>query len=174
MEALASGLEKSRIRFLWVVKSGTPEQTEAGYGVIPDGFEERVAGKGLVVTGWASQLMILSHNSVGGFLSHCGWNSVLEAIASGVMILAWPMEADQFQNERLLVEDLGVAVKVCVGADSVPDSDELGRVIRESMKMGGGVKLKAKELREEAFAAVTEGGSSSRDLDRLVEELRQL
>lgn len=173
MEALASGLEKSRSWFVWVVKTGTTEQTEAGFGTVPDGFETRVAGRGLIVKEWAPQVDILSHNSVAGFLSHCGWNSVLEGIVSGVMILAWPMEADQFQNARLL-EDLGVAVRVCEGADSVLDSEELGRVIGESMREGGEIKLKAKELTVEAFAAVGDGGSSTRDFDRLVEELRQL
>lgn len=174
METLSSGLEKSGTRFIWVVKSGTPEQKKSGYGVIPDGFEKRVAGTGRVVTTWASQVKILNHKAVGGFLSHCGWNSVLEAISSGVMILAWPMEADQFQNSRLLVEDIRVAVKVCEGAESVPDSDELGRIIGEVMKEGGGLKLKAEELREEAFAAIAEGGTSAMDLNRLVEELRRL
>ncbi|GLT77097.1 hypothetical protein SLA2020_487140 [Shorea laevis] len=174
MAALASGLEKSGTRFVWVVKKGTTQQTESGYGAVPDGFEERIAGRGLILKGWAPQVLILSHKAVGGFLSHCGWNSVLEAIVGGLMILAWPMEADQFVNARLLVEDMGVAVRVCEGTDSVPDSEELGRVIGESMKAGGEAKMKAKDLRQEAFAAVATGGSSTRDLDRLVKELGQL
>ncbi|XVF43299.1 hypothetical protein PTKIN_Ptkin02bG0029000 [Pterospermum kingtungense] len=141
MEGLAKGLEKSGTRFVWVVKQGTrQEQDDDGYGVIPDGFENRVAGRGLVIKGWASQLLILNHNAVGAFLSHCGWNSFLEGIVNGVMILAWPMEADQHVNARILVDDMGVAVRVCEGADSVPDSDELGRAIAESMTEGGRVK----------------------------------
>ncbi|KAJ0038283.1 hypothetical protein Pint_23434 [Pistacia integerrima] len=168
MKALALGLEKSGILFLWVVKMGE------GYGTIPEGFEERVTGRGLIVKGWAPQVSILNHKAVGGFLSHCGWNSVLEVIVSGVMVLGWPMEADQFVNARLLVEDMGVAVRVCEGADSVPDSIELGRVISQAMNQCGEVRVRAKELKEKALAAVKSGGSSAKDLERLVQELKNL
>lgn len=174
VEALALGLEKSGIRFLWVVKRGMIGKEEGGYGSIPDGFEKRVSGRGLVWKEWAPQVSILSHKAVGGFLSHCGWNSLLEGIVGGVMILAWPMEADQFVNAKLLVEYLGVAVQVCEGADSVPDSDELGKVVAESLSRRDEVKIKAKELRDNALAAVKSDGSSARDLDRLVEDLRNL
>ncbi|KAJ6899499.1 UDP-glycosyltransferase 89B1 [Populus alba x Populus x berolinensis] len=126
MEALADGLEKSMVRFIWVVKTGTAQQVE-------DGFDERLAGRGLVIRGWAPQVKILSHRAVGWFLSHCGWNSVLEGIVAGAMILAWPMEADQFIDARLLVEELGVGVGACEGTATVPDSEELAKVIRESM-----------------------------------------
>ncbi|KAB1224937.1 UDP-glycosyltransferase 89A2 [Morella rubra] len=174
MEALASGLEKSLIRFVWVVKTGTTQQVEEGYGVVPDGFEKRVEGRGIILKGWAPQVTILSHRAVGGFLSHCGLNSVLEGIVSGTMILGWPMEADQFVNARLLVEYMGVAVRVCEGANSVPDPAELGRVIVESLSGDSAKKVKAKELRDKAFEAVRDGGSSSSDLDGLVKELGQL
>ncbi|KAK8304493.1 hypothetical protein V6Z12_D04G225700 [Gossypium hirsutum] len=170
VEALANGLEKSGTRFIWVVKPGTTN----GFGDVPDGFEERVAGQGLVIKGWAPQLLILNHKAVGGFLSHCGWNSVLEGIVGGVMILAWPMEADQFVNAKLLVDEIGVAVRVCEGADSVPNSDELGRAVAEAMTEGGGMKTKAKDLKQKALAAVSHGESSMKDLDRVVEELGQL
>ncbi|KAL5826190.1 hypothetical protein ACOSQ4_017987 [Xanthoceras sorbifolium] len=154
MEALASGLEKSGVRFLWVVKTS----------IINGGW-----GKG-----WAPQVSILNHKAVGGFLSHCGWNSVLEGIVGGVMILGWPMEADQFVNARLLVEDLGVGVRVCEGADSVPDSDELGRLISESLNECVQVKVKAKKLRDKALVAVSNGGTSTSDLDKLVQHLNKL
>ncbi|KAF5449468.1 hypothetical protein F2P56_029909 [Juglans regia] len=174
MEALASGLEKSGTRFVWVVKAGTIEQEADGYGVVPDGFEKGVAGRGLIIKGWAAQVKILSHRAVGGFLSHCGWNSVLEGIVGGAMILGWPMEADQYVNARILVEDMGVAVRACEGVDSVPDPAELGRVIAEAMSGDSTEKARARVLREKAFKAVGDGGSSSRDFDRLVKELSQL
>ena len=66
---------------------------DEGFGLVPEGFADRVSGRGLVVTGWAPQVAILSHRAVGGFVSHCGWNSVLEAMTSGVVIVGWPMEA---------------------------------------------------------------------------------
>ncbi|XP_061375319.1 UDP-glycosyltransferase 89A2-like [Gastrolobium bilobum] len=175
MEALAFGLERSGTRFVWVVKApSTAELVEEGYGLLPDGFEDRVSGRGLVVRGWAPQVAILGHRVVGGFLSHCGWNSVLEAVVAGVAILGWPMEADQFVNARLLVEDVQMAVRVCEGANSVPDPDELGRAISGSMSGDSPQKRRAKLMREEAVRAVSDNGDSSKELDELVEALKQL
>ncbi|KAK4841344.1 hypothetical protein QYF36_003010 [Acer negundo] len=131
-EALALGLEKSGVRFLWVVKSGITGPAEDEYGSVLNGFEERVSGRG------------------------------------------WPMEADQFVNAKLLVEDLGIAVRVCEGDDTVPDSEELGRVIAECRNGYREVKVRAKEMKEKALAAVRDGGTSMTDLDKLVQELRKL
>ncbi|GMH01830.1 hypothetical protein Nepgr_003669 [Nepenthes gracilis] len=175
MEALASGLEHSMTRFIWVVRSGFSGKVEGeeGHGTVPGGFEERVGCRGLVIK-WAPQVEILSHRAVGGFLSHCGWNSVLESVAAGVMILAWPTEADQFVNARLLVDDLGVAVRVCEGGDAAPDSVELARIISESLSGNVPQKERAKALREKTLEAAKAGGSSSTAMDELVEELRHL
>lgn len=175
MEALAFGLERSGTRFVWVVKeASTAEQVEKGYALVPDGFEDRVSGRGIVVKSWAPQLAILGHRMVGGFLSHCGWNSVLEAVVAGVGILGWPMEADQYVNARLLVEDMGVAVSVCEGADSVPDPDQLGRVISAVMSGDSSQKRRAKLMKEEAVGAVSKDGVSFKELNELIQALKQL
>ncbi|KAJ0242207.1 hypothetical protein HA466_0207020 [Hirschfeldia incana] len=161
-DALALALEKSMTRFVWVAKSDP----------IPDGFEDRVVGRGIVFRGWAPQVAVLSHVAVGGFLSHCGWNSVMEAVASGTMILAWPMGADQFVDARLLVEHKGVAVLVCEGGDTVPNPTELGRVLAETMgECGRDVRGRAKAVGQVTQAATEAGGSSDADLERLVLEL---
>lgn len=159
MEALAIGLEQSWVHYVWVVKPEQGDPVRTG------------SGRGMVIKGWAPQVSILSHRAVGGFLSHCGWNSVLEAIVGGVIILAWPMEADQYVNAKLLVEDHGVAVRVCEGKDSVPDSTELARIIAESMSGEKIEKIKAKELKEKGIEAVKDGGTSLMELDRLIREL---
>ncbi|KAK2429960.1 scopoletin glucosyltransferase [Trifolium repens] len=174
MEALAFGLERSGTRFVWVVKVPSMEEQKEGYGSVPDGFEDRISGRGFVVKGWAPQEAILGHRVVGGFLSHCGWNSVLEAVVAGVGILGWPMEADQFVNARLMVEDMGMAVRVCEGGDFVPDPDELGRVISEVMSGDSPQKRRAKLMKEEAVGAVSKDGSSSKELDEFVKVLQQL
>lgn len=173
-EALAIGLERSGVRFVWVMKPLSAQQVADGYGSVPDGFEDRVSGRGLVLKGWAPQTAILSHKALGGFLSHCGWNSMLEAMTGGVMILGWPMEADQFWNAKMLVEYKGAAVLVCEGGDTVPDSTELARKISESMHQCATPRARAKELRNQALEAVRVGGSSMTDLDRLVQQLSQL
>ncbi|KAL1196623.1 UDP-glycosyltransferase 89A2 [Cardamine amara subsp. amara] len=164
-DALALGLEKSMTRFVWVVKKDP----------IPDGFEDQVSGRGIVVRGWVSQLAVLRHVAVGGFLSHCGWNSVLEGLTSGAVILGWPMEADQFVNAKLLVEHLGVAVRVCEGGETVPNPVELGRVIAGTMGEGGReVAAKAEEIRRKTEAETEANGSSIEDLQRLVTEFGKL
>ncbi|KAL0446966.1 UNVERIFIED_CONTAM: Flavonol 7-O-rhamnosyltransferase [Sesamum latifolium] len=98
----------------------------------------------------------------------------MEATAAGVMILGWPMEADQFLNARLLVEYKGAAVQVSEGGDTVPDATELARKIAESMNGDTVERVRAKELRNKALEAIKVGGSSTRDLDVLVQELAKL
>ncbi|KFK35869.1 hypothetical protein AALP_AA4G047400 [Arabis alpina] len=164
-DALALGLEKSMTRFVWVAKKDP----------IPAEFEERVAGRGMIVRGWAPQADVLNHLAVCGFLSHCGWNSVLEAMASGTMILAWPMEADQFVDARLLVEHKSVAVRVCEGGNTIPNPHELSRIIAETMgECAREVRARANEMGRKARAMTEVGGSSSEDLKRLVKELSSL
>ncbi|CAL4941982.1 unnamed protein product [Urochloa decumbens] len=175
--ALAAALERTGVPFVWAVGTAAP---------LPEGFEERVAaaaatagrrrGKGRVVRGWAPQVAALRHRAVGWFVTHCGWNSVLEASAAGVPMLAWPMTADQFVNVRLLVEEAGAAVPVSWGGiQAAPEAEEVARVLEAA---AGGqcahVAARAKELAEEAAATVSDGGASRQELDELVRELREL
>lgn len=95
LHELALGLEASGQRFLLVVRS-----TQDADSLLPEGFEERTKERGFVVNGWAPQLWVLSHDSVGGFLTHCGWNSSLESICRGVPMLTWPIQAEQAMNAR--------------------------------------------------------------------------
>ena len=90
---MAMALENSGHRFLWVVRDppAGPAQKEDLNQILPEGFLERTKDRGLVVRSWAPQVAILSHDSVGGFVTHCGWNSVLEAVCGGVPMLAWPL-----------------------------------------------------------------------------------
>ncbi|XVF54498.1 hypothetical protein PTKIN_Ptkin05aG0185000 [Pterospermum kingtungense] len=106
------------------------------------------------------------------FLTHCGWNSVLEAAVAGVTMLKWPFAADQFVNETLLVDELGVAQRACEGAQSVPNSDELARVVAESVCNKNRVGRETVEkLRNAALKAIREGGSSAKDMEELEKHL---
>ncbi|KAI7741218.1 hypothetical protein M8C21_008112 [Ambrosia artemisiifolia] len=172
MEVVAVGLEKSGVRFVWSVKEPTVGHVASDYGRVPVGFEERVAGRGVVVRGWAPQVAILSHDSVGAFLTHCGWNSIMEAVSAEVLMLTWPMSADQFSNATLL-QELKVGIKVCEGANTVPDSDELAELFRKSVSQETRLEReRAKELGKAAKEAVGERGSSVCELHRLVENLK--
>ncbi|GLJ08459.1 hypothetical protein SUGI_0089200 [Cryptomeria japonica] len=97
LEELAIGLDKSQHPFLWVLRmdivGGMPT-------ILPEDFEERTKDRGLIVK-WAPQVKVLSHPSVGGFLTHCGWNSSLESMSLGIPMLGWPYFCDQFLDCRL-------------------------------------------------------------------------
>ncbi|KAF3446497.1 hypothetical protein FNV43_RR11676 [Rhamnella rubrinervis] len=171
LDEVAFGLESSENAFIWVVRSTTWSP--------PEGLEERIKGKGLIVRDWVDQVQILSHRAVGGFLSHCGWNSVLEGISAGVPFLAWPMisVSEQVLNAKLVVEGLGAGTgiirmgseidivsrrDICQGVKELMGGGEKGRYARERVKAMGPV----------ARRAVQEGGSSDRALDQLIDQLR--
>ncbi|KAI3736896.1 hypothetical protein L2E82_26884 [Cichorium intybus] len=168
MEVVALGLEKSLVNFVWSVKEPTVGHAEGEYGKIPAGFEDRVAGRGLVVTGWAPQVAILSHDAVGAFFTHCGWNSIMEAVAAGVLMLTWPMMADQYSNATLLHE-LEVGIEAAEGAETVPDLDDLVSLFSKSVSEEARVvRARAKEFGRAAKEATSENGSSWKELDRLI------
>ncbi|XP_022756434.1 UDP-glycosyltransferase 91C1-like [Durio zibethinus] len=104
MHQLAFGIEKSNLPFIWVVRSSALVEGQVGHqDIIPPGFEERVSDRGLVLRDWAPQLRILAHSSVGGFLTHCGWSSIIEALKLGrPLILFSGASSDQGLNARLL------------------------------------------------------------------------
>ena len=110
--------------------SSGPETEEEGY--LADGLDVRVGDRGLIIRGWAPQLLILSHPSTGGFLSHCGWNSTVEAIGHGVPLLAWPLGGDQFLNAKLVVSHLRVGYMV---------SDDLSGMVKKDDVVQGIEKL---------------------------------
>ncbi|GER37103.1 UDP-glycosyltransferase 1 [Striga asiatica] len=174
MRELTRGLEKSGVKFILSVKSPTRGHANGGedLGSIPSGFEARTAGRGMLIKGWAPQVTILRHRAVGVFLTHCGWNSALESIAAGVPMLTWPMGADQYLNAKLLVEELGVAVRAWEGAETVPDSDDVARFLVEATgEEWGERRARAAELGERARDAVREGGESFESLENLVRDL---
>ncbi|EHA8586604.1 putative Scopoletin glucosyltransferase [Cocos nucifera] len=177
---MAAGLEASGKAFLWAVR-GTTEDAAKTEEWVPEGWEERVGERGLVVRGWAPQVAILEHKAVGAFLTHCGWNSVLEAAAAGVPMLTWPLVFEQFINERLVVEVMGVGKRVWDGFRStlaeekvVVPEEAIGRAVYGFMEPGSEgerARRRAREYAAMASAAVVEGGSAHRDLGGLVNEL---
>ena len=146
---------------------------------LPDGFEERMEGRQLIIRGWASQLMILKHEAVGGFVTHCGWNSTLESVCFGVPMVSWPVSAEQFYNEKLVTQVLRIGVEV--GAKKwkrlVGDfvkREAVEKAVRNVMEgeEAEEMRSRAKRFAEMARRAVEEGGSSVSDLDALFEDLR--
>lgn len=168
MGEMAHGLELSGVNFIWVVRFPMGEDTRVE-DALPKGFLERVEGRGLVVRGWAPQVKILEHPSVGGFLSHCGWSSTMEGIKYNVPIIAVPMHLDQPVNARLLSE-IGVGVEVRRDDDGLLVRQEIAKVIKKVVigKNGEIVKEKERELSDEIRKKEVEV------IDEVAEELVQL
>ncbi|TKY68756.1 UDP-glycosyltransferase 72B1 [Spatholobus suberectus] len=185
IDELAWGLELSGHKFLWVVRppSGAADAAYLGArdGVnplqfLPCGFLERTKGQGLVVPLWAPQVQVLGHGSVGGFLSHCGWNSTLESVLQGVPLIAWPLFAEQRMNAVVLCEGLGVGVRPRENENGLVERAEIAEVIKRLMdKEGGGeLRRRMRELKEAATNAIKEDGSSTKTLAQVVLKWKSL
>ncbi|KAF7818691.1 UDP-glycosyltransferase 73C5 [Senna tora] len=128
---LGLALEASNRPFIWVVRDGS-ETEDLKTWIREDGFEERTKARGIVIIGWAPQVLILSHPAIGGFITHCGWNSTIEAICGGVPMITWPLFGDQFFNEKLVVQILEVGVRVGVeSAMTWGEEKEIGVVVKK-------------------------------------------
>ncbi|KAK1388759.1 Glycosyltransferase [Heracleum sosnowskyi] len=188
LREIAHGLELSGQRFLWSLRHPSQEKKQVellkdyeDYNeVLPAGFLERTSGKGKII-GWAPQVRILSHSSVGGFVSHCGWNSILESIWCGVPIATWPMYAEQQTNAFQLVVELGIAaeIKMDYRRDSVANiqstavvtAEEIERGITCLMDGGSEMRRKMKVLRDTCRKATELGGSSHTSLGQFVQDV---
>ncbi|EMS47513.1 UDP-glycosyltransferase 73C5 [Triticum urartu] len=177
LDELALGLEATRRSFMWVVRA-------AEKWAPPKGWEKRVEDRGLIIRVWAPQKAILAHSAVGAFVTQCGWNSVLEAVAAGVPMLTWPKVYEQFITERLITEVLGIGERLWpLGAGlrsenyrkhEVIPVDDVARALNTFMSPGGPgdmARNKVMDLASKSHAAMAEGGSSHRDLHRLVDDL---
>ncbi|KAJ3706345.1 hypothetical protein LUZ61_010050 [Rhynchospora tenuis] len=153
MLELALGIEESKRPFIWVIRPPTGIDVKDDFRDewLPDGFEKRMEEekRGFFVHGWAPQLAVLSHKSTGAFLSHCGWNSVLESLNAGVPIISWPLGGEQHFNVTILLE-MGLCVQVARGnkedsevkkekvayvVEMLMGDNDKGRVIREKAKL---------------------------------------
>ncbi|XP_022719857.1 UDP-glycosyltransferase 92A1-like [Durio zibethinus] len=169
MMELAKGLEDSRNPFIWVIRPplGFDMTGEFKAEWLPEGFEECISKRkqGLLVEKWAPQLDILLHKSTGAFLSHCGWNSVLESLSQGVPIIGWPLAGEQAFNSKMLMEEMGVSVELTTGHDRAIEAKEVKKVIEMVMDKngkGGEMRKKAVEIAHKIRAAVVEEGGDQK------------
>ncbi|CAH2035043.1 unnamed protein product [Thlaspi arvense] len=154
---LAHGLEKSAVPFFWVLRNESK---------IPEGFEERVEGRGMVHVGWVPQVKILSHDSVGGFLTHCGWNSLVEGLGFGRVPIFFPVVNEQGLNTRLL-EGKGLGVEIPRDEkEGSFDSDSVAYSVRLAMVDDAGESVRAKaKVMKGLFGNIDD---NSRYVDELV------
>ncbi|KAI3677884.1 hypothetical protein L6452_37156 [Arctium lappa] len=175
IKELAIGLEKSQQRFVWVARAADKRgvvSDEAKMVEFLDGFEAAVEGRGLVVHEWAPQLEILGHLATGGFMSHCGWNSSIESISTGVPMITWPMHSDQPWNAFLITDVLriGLAVYDWEHRDELVTSVVVEDLIRRLIdsREGEEMRKRATELADSVQRSVADDGVSRKETDSFI------
>ena len=176
VDEIAYGLLNSGVQFLWVMK---PPHKDAGLEllVLPEGFLEKAGDKGKVVQ-WSPQEQVLAHPSVACFVTHCGWNSSMEALSSGMPVVAFPQWGDQVTDAKYLVDVFKVGVRMCRGEaeNKLITRDEVEKCLIEATTGEKAAELKqnAMKWKKAAEEAVAEGGSSDRNLQEFVDEVSRM
>ncbi|XP_015898469.3 UDP-glycosyltransferase 86A1-like [Ziziphus jujuba] len=159
MEELAQGLLLSKVCFVWVLRPDTMSDAESY--ALPVGFEDDIKDRGLIVP-WCNQIEVISHPAIGGFLTHCGWNSVLESIWCGVPMLCFPILTDQPTNRKLVVDDWRAGLNLC---DKKPLTRFEVREKISSLMSGKSAEVlreEMKKVKEIIHNAVDKDGSSEK------------
>ncbi|KAJ4962937.1 hypothetical protein NE237_022876 [Protea cynaroides] len=176
---IAMGIEASGQPFIWVLRVNDEDAEQRR---ITEEFEEKIERRGLIIRDWAPQILFLDHPAMGGFVTHCGWNSTLESLTAGVPMITWPLFAEQFYNEKLVTQVLKVGVSVGAmeyqrigGEKALVKRKDIKKAVEQLM--GGGeeadqMRIRAREFKKMAERALEEGGSSYADVTALIEELR--
>ena len=164
MDEIVAGLRDSGVRFLWVARDETCK------------LKEVCGHMGLIVP-WCDQLRVLSHSSIGGFLSHCGWNSTREGMLYGLPFLTFPIAFDQFFNSKLIVEDwkIGWRMKQNVKADNLVTRVEIAKLVQKFMDLESDeakeIRTKAGEVKQICQHSIAKGGSAETSISAFIKNL---
>ncbi|KAL4642847.1 hypothetical protein ACB092_02G049600 [Castanea dentata] len=167
MEEIARGLLGCGRPFLWVIRAkenGEEEKLSC---------KEELEQMGMIVP-WCSQVEVLSHPSLGCFVTHCGWNSTLESLVSGVPMVAFPQWSDQGTNAKLIEDVWKTGVRVMVNKDGIVEGDEIKRCLELVVgdeERGEVIRRNAKKWKELAMEAANEVSSSYNNLKAFVDEI---
>ncbi|KAG8368435.1 hypothetical protein BUALT_Bualt15G0045200 [Buddleja alternifolia] len=174
IDEIAYGLLNAGVSFLWVLRPPPKEHMNWVPHVLPEGFLGEAGDKGRIV-GWAPQEAVLAHPSTACFVTHCGWNSTVEALTSGVPVVAFPQWGDQVTDAKFLVDVFRVGVRMCRGEaeDRVVGRDEVAMCLKAAVEGPEAAKMKENALKwkNAAAAAVAAGGSSYMNMQDFVEEV---
>ncbi|XP_037491737.1 zeatin O-glucosyltransferase [Jatropha curcas] len=176
VKQLAIGLKKSNQKFIWVLRDADKgdvfNKDSEKKAELPKGYEDSIQGMGIVVREWVPQLEILAHQAIGGFMSHCGWNSCMESITMGVPIAAWPMHSDQPRNAVLITDllKIGIVIKDWCRRDEIVTAKMVETCVKRLMASdeGEGVRKRAAELGESLHRSMGRGGVSRLEIDSFV------
>lgn len=162
---MAYGLRDCGMYFIWVVRDSEKSK-------VPKEMLESSTEKGLIVN-WCSQLQVLTHEAVGCFVTHCGWNSTLEALSVGVPVIAMPLWTDQITNAKFIVDVWKIGVKAHADEKGVVRRETIMDCLKEIMEIekGDAMKKNAMKWKNLARNSVGESGSSHKNIVEFVNEL---
>lgn len=167
MEEMAKGLRRIKKNFLWIVRESEEKK-------LPHGFSDdvSVSGKGLVLR-WCPQLRVLAHESVSCFVTHCGWNSTLEALSLGVPMVVMPQWTDQPTNAKFIVDVWGAGIRIKPNERGIITAEEVETCINDIMveDKGDSIREKSRRWKELARMSLEEGGSSDQNIRKFVSDL---
>lgn len=174
IKELGKGLARSGFRFLWLVKVKKVDKEEGGESLdelLGSELMGLLEKQGMVVRTWLDEDVILGHKGVGGFLSHCGWNTITEAAWHGVRLLMWPLGGDQKICAEVVERNgCGLLIKNWVWNDqeSVIKAEDIGQGIKDMMGSNE-LKIQTAKIKEEARKAVEIGGSTEMTFNKLIQ-----
>ncbi|XP_050367454.1 UDP-glycosyltransferase 87A1-like [Argentina anserina] len=165
MNEIIAGVKNSGVRFFWVARGDASK------------LKDGVGDMGLVVP-WCDQLRVLCHQSIGGFWSHCGWNSTQEAVYAGLQVLTCPIFMDQIPNGKQIVDDWKIGYRMKkdkVGGGDLVAREEIAELVHWFMDVesneGREMRKRAKQLQETCHGAIAKGGSSDSNLDAFIKDI---
>lgn len=166
VEELVCGLRNLEIPFLWVVKDMAK--------LPPEFISSLNDGIGIVMP-WCNQLEVLAHQATGCFITHCGWNSILEGISLGVPMVGIPQWSDQPLNAKMMEDIWKVGVRAKKGSEGIVSREEIERCVREVMVglSSEEMKMNSNSWRKEAVSVVSKGGSSEMNISKFLETLQR-
>ncbi|CAI0422332.1 unnamed protein product [Linum tenue] len=161
----AWGLAGSKHRFLWIVRRDVVKDMA---GVLNKEFHDEVKDRAMIAS-WCAQDKVLDHPSVGAFLTHCGWNSMVEAVCGGKPMICCAYFAEQPTNCRFAAKVWGVGVEI----DPDVKRENICELVKEMMEGEEGKRMKAKALewKKKAEVATAVGGSAYLSFDKVLDVL---
>eukprot|EP00250_Pteridium_aquilinum_P010924 c19718_g1_i1 orf=221-1981(-) len=207
LEELAKGVEASGCPFLWVRRPNhKPDisqehgphksQQERGHLLGQDdglthenghfhgqenGFKHEEGHPHSLIVPWAPQLQVLSHPSVGGFITHCGWNSVMESVSMGVPMICWADSGERMSNQRFVVEFWKCGVHMVADNRRITQHideavlvrrDEVEKSVRFLMFEEGGASIRARatQLRDASIIAFQDSNTHLNEFTQVMEQ----
>ncbi|PKU87882.1 UDP-glycosyltransferase 87A2 [Dendrobium catenatum] len=162
MEEIAMGLIQSKVKFLWVLRDKL---------FCVDKVDEDTG----FILPWCDQLRVLCHSSVGGFLTHCGWNSTLEAIFAGVPMITYPLFWDQQPNSKIVVDDWKIGLRLKENDEETVKREMIVKKVKKLMDFDDeeskGMRERVARFKEVCQAALEVGGSSQQNLDEFLQQV---